>query len=145
VTPESPLYPSSWYGWKPPILWPFFILWQNRKEVFFRKDKNGNYYRLLIWQRHLVPNFEFLCHLVRPTDYFKIHKGYIAKKNPKKYKIAISRSNFKISKNRKKGFVVLALRIIHAKIQDPRQKNVACRPRTDRHRDTHTEKVSEWK
>jgi len=35
--------------------------------------------QLEILQRPSVPNFKSLCHLVPPTDSFKMNKGYIAK------------------------------------------------------------------
>ena len=89
-----------------------------------------------------IRNFKSLCHLFRSTDSFKINKGYIAKKLQKKLKIAISRSNLKISKNKKKTPRMVHLRILHAKNQPPRPKTVAYRPRTHRHTDRQTEKAN---
>ena len=74
--------------------------------------------------------------MVLSTDYFEINRGYIAKKLPKNLKIAISRSNLKISKNKKKLFLTVHPRILHAKNQPPRPKTVAYRPRTHTHTQT---------
>jgi len=75
-------------------------------DVVFTKEANRNSDQLTILQRVLVPNFKFLCYLVRPTDSFQINKGYIAK-NSKKVKkkdnfIKIKLKKHKLSNSCKK-------------------------------------------
>ena len=79
--------------------------------------------------------------MVRSTDSFKINKGYIAK-NSQKSKIAITKSNLKISKT-KIAFLGFHSRIPHAKNQLPTTKTVTCRADTDRKTDTHRDKQTE--
>merc|ERR1712115_580990 len=81
-----------------------FLVFATKPEVIFRILIRYFRDQFMTILRSHIPNFKSLCHLVRSTDSFKINKGYIAKKLPKSLKIAITRSNLKISKYKKLRF-----------------------------------------
>ena len=73
--------------------------------------KTGSYFQNIdmifqgsIYDHIKIPYTKFQVSVSFGSDSFKINKGYIAKKLPKGLKIAITRSNLNISKNKKLCF-----------------------------------------
>ena len=68
-----------------------------------------------------------------------------SKKKPKSLKIAISRSNLKISINKKLRFEEFTQGSLMPKNQPPTSKTVTCREDTDRQTDTQTDRDSKYR
>ena len=113
-----------------------------KPEVDFWISKKYSLAFIMIIQRPHIKEWNLYVIWFDLQTLLKFTKDIFSKNSKKK--IAISRSNLKISKKPKKNaFRLIYLWVLHVKNQHPRPKTVAYRPQTDR--ETHTDRQTNRK